>query len=312
MEADRVRTAMVHLTEDQRDVLIRRFVLDQSLEDVASTTKRTVGAVKSMQHRALEVAAPGAQPEEGGMTDWIDPQLSASLDAWRLSSRRAPRRHARERAQDAMLDAMIVASRRPRARSFFGLRPRFGRAGLIASMATIVAATSVAAAGWNAPPGSALFLVREARQGVMLKLPGADDATLHLQFAESSLGDAREGINPRPEPCGRRHGAQGRIHGTFHDPSSPLWPRYRLDEATLLSEESGIESESPSPLPIGTPRPTEDGNPPSGANPAKGDGGESPSRRVATAAPHRPRPTGTTAVALTLSPSPGQTPPPDD
>ena len=39
------------------------------------------------------------------MTDWIDPQLSASLDAWRLSSRRAPRRHARERAHDAMLDA---------------------------------------------------------------------------------------------------------------------------------------------------------------------------------------------------------------
>ena len=39
---------MVHLTEDQRDVLIRRFVLDQSLEDVASTTKRTVGAVKSL------------------------------------------------------------------------------------------------------------------------------------------------------------------------------------------------------------------------------------------------------------------------
>jgi DNA-directed RNA polymerase specialized sigma24 family protein len=29
-------------------------VLDQSLEDVASTTKRTVGAVKSLQHRALE------------------------------------------------------------------------------------------------------------------------------------------------------------------------------------------------------------------------------------------------------------------
>lgn len=54
VEADRVRAAMAHLTEDQRDILVRRFVLDQSLEDVASTTKRTVGAVKSLQHRALE------------------------------------------------------------------------------------------------------------------------------------------------------------------------------------------------------------------------------------------------------------------
>ena len=54
LEADRVRAAMVELTEDQRDILVRRFVLDQSLEDVAATTRRSVGAVKSMQHRALE------------------------------------------------------------------------------------------------------------------------------------------------------------------------------------------------------------------------------------------------------------------
>jgi RNA polymerase sigma-70 factor, ECF subfamily len=63
MEADRVRTAMDHLTEDQRDVLIRRFVLDQSLEHVASTTKRTVGAVKSMQHRALESLRRALSPK---------------------------------------------------------------------------------------------------------------------------------------------------------------------------------------------------------------------------------------------------------
>ena len=63
MEADRVRTAMDFLTEDQRDILIRRFVLDQSLEDVASTTKRTVGAVKSMQHRALESLRRALSPK---------------------------------------------------------------------------------------------------------------------------------------------------------------------------------------------------------------------------------------------------------
>ena len=171
------------------------------------------------------------------MTDWIDPQLSASLDAWRLSSRRAPRRHARERAHDAMLDAIIVASRRPRARSFFSLRLRFGHASLIASAATIVAAAGVAAAGWNAPPGSALFAVREARQGVMLKLPGADDATLHLQFAESSLADARQRINPGQSLADAGTELKAAFTALSSDPSSPLWPRYRLDEATLLSNE---------------------------------------------------------------------------
>jgi RNA polymerase sigma-70 factor (ECF subfamily) len=54
VEAVRVRAAMTHLTDEQQDILVRRFVLDQSLEDVASTTRRSLGAVKSMQHRALE------------------------------------------------------------------------------------------------------------------------------------------------------------------------------------------------------------------------------------------------------------------
>ncbi|HVC40781.1 MAG TPA: RNA polymerase sigma factor [Candidatus Saccharimonadales bacterium] len=62
IEADRVRAAMVHLTEDQRDILVRRFVLDQSLEEVASTTRRTIGAVKSMQHRALESVRRALRP----------------------------------------------------------------------------------------------------------------------------------------------------------------------------------------------------------------------------------------------------------
>jgi hypothetical protein len=245
------------------------------------------------------------------MTDWIDPQLFASLDAWRLSSRRAPRRHARERAHDAMLDAIIVASRRPRARSFFSLRPRFGHAALIASAATIVAAASVGAAGWNAPPGSALFVVREARQGVMLKLPGADDATLHLQFAESSLADAKEGINPAESLADASTELKAAFTALSSEPSSPIWSRYRLDEATLLSEESGIESESPPPLPTGAPRPTEDDTPHLGANPAQGDASESPSSSSGHASPS---PTGggeNDGGSHDPSPSPGQTPPPD-
>ncbi len=70
---------MAELTEDQRDILVRRFVLDQSLEEVASTTRRSVGAVKSLQHRALEAVRRALSRKEGGMTDSIiDPQLSAS------------------------------------------------------------------------------------------------------------------------------------------------------------------------------------------------------------------------------------------
>jgi RNA polymerase sigma-70 factor (ECF subfamily) len=57
VEAGEVRRAMEQLTEDQRDVLIRRFVLDQSLEQVAAGTGRRVGAIKSMQHRALATLA---------------------------------------------------------------------------------------------------------------------------------------------------------------------------------------------------------------------------------------------------------------
>lgn len=51
--AEELRAAMRDLTEEQRDILVRRFVLDQSLEAVARGTRRSVGAVKSMQHRAL-------------------------------------------------------------------------------------------------------------------------------------------------------------------------------------------------------------------------------------------------------------------
>lgn len=52
-EAASVLAAMEGLTDDQREVLVRRFVLDHSLEQVAAATGRPVGAVKSLQHRAI-------------------------------------------------------------------------------------------------------------------------------------------------------------------------------------------------------------------------------------------------------------------
>lgn len=47
--------ALDGLTEDQREVVLLRFVADLSLDEVAAMTQRSVGAVKSMQHRALDV-----------------------------------------------------------------------------------------------------------------------------------------------------------------------------------------------------------------------------------------------------------------
>lgn len=45
--------ALAQLTTEQREVVVLRFVGDLSLDDVATITGRSVGAVKSMQHRAL-------------------------------------------------------------------------------------------------------------------------------------------------------------------------------------------------------------------------------------------------------------------
>ncbi len=49
--------ALGALTAEQREVIVLRFVADLSLEEVADITRRSVGAVKSMQHRALEQLA---------------------------------------------------------------------------------------------------------------------------------------------------------------------------------------------------------------------------------------------------------------
>jgi RNA polymerase sigma-70 factor (ECF subfamily) len=46
--------ALRRLTDEQREVLALRFVADLPLEDVARLTGRSAGAVKAMQHRALE------------------------------------------------------------------------------------------------------------------------------------------------------------------------------------------------------------------------------------------------------------------
>jgi RNA polymerase sigma-70 factor (ECF subfamily) len=56
IDAELVR-ALHRLTPEQREVVVLRFVADLPLDEVALVTGRPVGAVKSMQHRALEQLA---------------------------------------------------------------------------------------------------------------------------------------------------------------------------------------------------------------------------------------------------------------
>lgn len=46
--------ALARLTDDQRDVLVLRFVADLSIDAVAELTDRTPGSVKMLQARALD------------------------------------------------------------------------------------------------------------------------------------------------------------------------------------------------------------------------------------------------------------------
>jgi len=63
--------ALATLTPDQREVVVLRFVADLPLADVARITSRRTGAVKALQHRALEalgrtLSPPGAPLEPAG------------------------------------------------------------------------------------------------------------------------------------------------------------------------------------------------------------------------------------------------------
>jgi RNA polymerase sigma-70 factor (ECF subfamily) len=53
LDADRVRSAMARLTDDQREVLLLKFAGGLSNEETAAAVGKPVGAVKSLQHRGL-------------------------------------------------------------------------------------------------------------------------------------------------------------------------------------------------------------------------------------------------------------------
>jgi len=53
LAADCLQRALGHLTEAQRRVIIGKFIEDRSNAEVAGILGKTVGSVKSLQHRAL-------------------------------------------------------------------------------------------------------------------------------------------------------------------------------------------------------------------------------------------------------------------
>ena len=53
-EAGRVRAALQILTPLQQQVILLRFIEEFSNEEIARVVERTVGAVKALQHRALD------------------------------------------------------------------------------------------------------------------------------------------------------------------------------------------------------------------------------------------------------------------
>ena len=54
MELQQVRSALALLTPDQRQVIMLKYLEEWENEDIARALNKPVGAVKSLQHRAIE------------------------------------------------------------------------------------------------------------------------------------------------------------------------------------------------------------------------------------------------------------------
>ena len=61
--------ALSELTPEQREVVVLRFVADLALADVARITRRRVGAVKALQHRAMETLSRRLAPADERETE---------------------------------------------------------------------------------------------------------------------------------------------------------------------------------------------------------------------------------------------------
>lgn len=68
-QQERLRRALRLLTEDQRQVIVLRFLEDMENEEVAAALQKEVGAVKALQHRAVASLRRILQPMENGEND---------------------------------------------------------------------------------------------------------------------------------------------------------------------------------------------------------------------------------------------------
>ncbi len=57
--------ALSQLTEEQREVILLRFIADMPVEEVARLTNRTAGAVRALQHRGMAQLARSLTSEDG-------------------------------------------------------------------------------------------------------------------------------------------------------------------------------------------------------------------------------------------------------
>jgi len=62
--ADRLAAALAHLTEEQRQVILFKFVLDHGNAEVARLMGKSEGAIKSLQHRALAALRRALEEEQ--------------------------------------------------------------------------------------------------------------------------------------------------------------------------------------------------------------------------------------------------------
>jgi len=54
LERQQVRAALARLTADQRQVIVLRYLEGWQVEDIARAMDKPVGAIKSLQHRAID------------------------------------------------------------------------------------------------------------------------------------------------------------------------------------------------------------------------------------------------------------------
>ena len=144
------------------------------------------------------------------------------------------------------------ASFREQAAGLLGRHVRFTGA-----VVTAAAAATMVVLGWSAPAGSPLHGVRLVRESVALHLPGADDATLVLGYAEERMSDAASGRDPQAslaEASQLLKSCRGYLPS---DHSDPVWQRWTRDEVEVARLEAQL---IPSP-----------GSSPNGSGPAVGE-----------------------------------------